>query len=337
MGNVVVRCLPFAFCLLTSTLAASCAESPDGVRRVEQFDVQLAVAPYGSVQVREQFAVHFDGSGATSFERRIDADRSDGLQDVSASIDGQVASEGTGPGQVSIDLDDRLDIRWHFTPASNASHTFELQYRATGVVEIQGMRGTFSWPALPLRRRYEIDAARVSLILPLGTRVLEPPRIDAPGWQWTTTAGVAVATKTRIAPEEPDVVTTELALDAVPMAEPRWQTRAALGRQLTPAFIAAGLFIVITGVGILWAIHLQYFRRPVDPDAGDAAARRDVAKGLRTSGVVVIVFGVLATGVVYAFLQSLGPWSQSVPASIVVVGVSFVVAGNVFHRRAGGR
>jgi hypothetical protein len=322
------------FCLSTLALVASCAESPTGVSRIEQFDVQLALAPYGSVQVREQMVVHFDGSGATSFEHRIDTSHSDGFQEVSASIDGQEASEGTGPGHVSIDLDDRLVVRWHFTPTSNASRAFELQYRATGVVEIQGMRGTFSWPALPTRRHYEIDAARLSLILPLGTRVLEAPRIETSGWQWTTTAGVAVANRTRIAPDEPAMLTTELALDAVPMAEPRWQTRAALGRQLTPAFIAAGLFIVITGVGILWAIHLQYFR-PVDPDAGDVAARREVATGLRTAGLVVIVFGVLAAGVVYALLQSLGSWAQSVPASIVVVGLSFVVAGNLFRRRRG--
>jgi predicted membrane protein DUF2207 len=322
-------------CLSTLALAASCAESPTGVSRIEQFDVQLALAPYGSVQVREQMVVHFDGSGATSFEHRIDTSHSDGFQEVSASIDGQEASEGTGPGHVSIDLDDRLVVRWHFTPTSNASRAFELQYRATGVVEIQGMRGTFSWPALPTRRHYEIEAARLSLILPLGTRVLEAPRIEAPGWQWTTTAGVAVANRTRIAPDEPAMLTTELALDAVPMAEPRWQTRAALGRQLTPAFIAAGLFIVITGVGILWAIHLQYFKRPADPDAGDVAARREVAKGLRTAGLVVIVFGASAAGVVYSLLQSLGSWAQAVPASIVVVGLFFVVAGNLFRRRRG--
>ena len=50
--------------------------------------------------------------------------------------------------------------------------------------------------------------------------------------------------------------------------------------------------IVITGAGILWAIHLQYFRRPGDPSGGDASTRREVARGLRTSGLVVIVFSV---------------------------------------------
>jgi Predicted membrane protein (DUF2207) N-terminal domain len=338
MGNPVgrlARFLPFAFCLLSSAVGG-CAASAPGVRSVEQLDIQLALAPYGSVQVREQMTVHFDGSGATSFERQVDdGGRSDGLQDVTASLDSQEAIEGTGPGQVSIDLADRLVVRWHFTPASNVTHVFELQYRATGVVEIQGMRGTFSWPALPAPRQYEIGVSRLSLILPLGTRLLGSPRVDAPGWQWTNTAGVVVATKRGIPRAEPAVVTTELALDAVPMAEPRWQTRAALARQLIPAFIAAGLFILITAGGILWAIHLQYFRRPGDPDGGDVAARREVARGLRISGIVVIVLGVLAAALVYAILQRFGSWAQSVPASLVLVGVSFVAAGIWFRRQRG--
>jgi hypothetical protein len=334
MGDGLARFLLLAFCLLT--LAAGCAPPAGGVRSVEQFDVQLALAPYGSVQVREQMTVRFDDSGATSFERQVDdGGRSDGIQDVTASLDGKEAIEGSGPGQVSIDLGDRLAVRWHFTPASNVTHVFELLYRATGVVEIQGMRGTFSWPALPAPRPYEIGTARLSLIFPLGTRVLGSPHVDAPGWQWTNTAGVVVASKTHIPRTEPAVVTTELALDAVPMAEPRWQTRAALARQLTPAFIAAGLFIVITAGGILWAIHLQYFRRPGDPDGGDVAARREVARGLRLSGIVVIVLGMLAAALVYAILQRYGSWAQSVPASLVVVGVAFVVAGVWFRNKIG--
>jgi len=334
MGDGLARFLLFAFCLLT--LAAGCAQPAGGVRSVEQFDVQLALAPYGSVQVREQMTVRFDDSGATSFERQVDdGGRSDGIQDVTASLDGQEAIEGSGPGQISIDPGDRLAVRWHFTPASNVTHVFELLYRATGVVEIQGMRGTFSWPALPAQRPYEIGTARLSLIFPLGTRILGSPRVDAPGWQWANTAGVVVASKTQIPRTEPAVVTTELALDAEPMAEPRWQTRAALARQLTPAFIAAGLFIVITAGGILWAIHLQYFRRPGDPDGGDVAARREVARGLRLSGIVVIVLGMLAAALVYAILQRYGSWAQSVPASLVVVGVAFVVAGVWFRNKIG--
>ena len=46
-------------------------------------------------------------------------------------------------------------------------------------------------------------------------------------------------------------VLREFALDAVPMLEPRWQTRALLGQQLTPSFIAAALFILVTAAGIL--------------------------------------------------------------------------------------
>ena len=170
----------------------------------------------------------------------------------------------------------------------------------------------------PEGRTYDIGTATISVKLPPGTRVLRPPSFESPGWDWGTNDGGLVGRKSNVGRTEPAVLSIELALDAVPMLESHWQRRALLGRELTPAFIAAALFIIVTAGGILYAIRLQYFRKPVDTDA---ARRPEVAKGLRTAGTVVIIFGVVVAAAAYALLRSLGPWTQAVPASIVLVGV----------------
>jgi Predicted membrane protein (DUF2207) N-terminal domain len=303
-----------------------------GVRAVERFDAEILLRPDGSIQVREQIVVRTDPASPAAFERRIGGERTDEFVDVSASIDGRPAGETGSPAQVLVASGSTLAVQWRLAPASPPSHVLNLSYRATGAVEIQGMRGTVSWAVLPAGRQYEIGSGRVSLTLPQGTRALTPPDIDSSGWQWTSTPDRFVGTKTNIARLEPGILHAELALDAVPMIEPRWQTRAALGQQLTPSFIAAGLFILVTGAGILWAIRLQYFRGTVNPEDARLAQRREVARGLRVAGVVVVVLGLAAAGLAYAVLWSLGPWPQAVPVSLVLVGLWFLFAGRWFVR-----
>lgn len=314
--------------------ASDCAQTSTGIRAVERFDADVLLRPDGSVQIREQIVVRTDPASPAAFERRIGGERTDEFADVSALINGRPATQTGNPGQIWIESGPRLAVQWRLPAASETSHTLELRYRATGVVEIQGMRGSVLWPVLPAARPYDIGSARVSVTLPHGTRTLSGPDIDASGWQWEATTDALVATKASIERHEPGILHVELALDAVPMIEPHWQTRAALGQQLTPSFIAAGLFILVTGAGILWAIRLQYFRSTSDPQDTRLAQRREVARGLRTAGIVVITLGVGAAGLAYAILRSLGPWPQAVPVSLVLVGLWFVLAAQWFVRRS---
>jgi predicted membrane protein DUF2207 len=306
---------------------------PAPVVAVERFDADVRLNPDGSIQVREQVVIRSVPASPAVYERRIGDERTDGFVDVSALIAGRPAG-ATGLGQVSVDSGSHLAVQWRLAASTEPYHFLELRYRATGVVEIQGMRGTMSWPVLPVNQQYEIRSARVSVTLPPGTRVLSLPTFESPGWQWTNTSDALVATKSTIASSEPGILHTELALDAVPMLEPRWQTRAALSQQLTPSFIAAGLFILVTGAGILWAIHLRYFQSSATPEDARLTQRREVARGLHWAGAVVVGFGLLASGVCYALLRSIGPWPQAVPVSLVLVGAWFLLAGRWFAKRA---
>jgi hypothetical protein len=313
--------------VLVLLLAPGCGRRT-AVDVVDRFEVDILLEPDGSAAVRERIGVRNSGAADAVFERRLGSPRTDAFLDVTASSGPSSAAASGDAGEVAIDSGGTPAIRWRVPPASGATRILELGYRAAGVVEIQGMRGTFSWPALPADRPYDIATASVSLRLPPGTRLLQPPQVDAPEWQWTTTSDGLVARKTKVARTESAILTATLALDAVPMLEPRWQTRAAFGQQLTPAFIAAGLFILVTAAGILWAIRLQ-LRGSRDADL----SRREAARGLRIAGLAVVVLGMASAVLAYALLRSLGPWSQAVPVSLVLSGVWFVAAGTRLRPR----
>jgi hypothetical protein len=325
----VWRPIVLVLCLLF--LAPGCARPP-AIASVDRFDASVVLEFDGSATIFERITVPASGSAHAVLERRLAADRTDGILDVQALMDGPTFARASA-GQVTVDSGRRPAVRWRLPPqASDAPHVLELRYRATGVVEIQGMRGVFSWPVLATDRHYDIGTASLSLRLPTGTRLLQSPQFDTPGWQWTTTGDALVASKIQVARTETAVLTAILALDAVPMLEPRWQTRAALGQQLVPSFIAAALFILVTAAGILWAIRLQYFQpRETAPRAN--GSRLELARGLRTAGIVVVGLGLASAALAYVLLRSLGPWSQAVPVSLVLSGAWFVAAGRRYGKR----
>lgn len=303
--------------LVLLVLLAGCRQAPASSGTVERVDLEIEIAPDGSARVRETFAVRSAGS----FERRMAGGRTDGFEEVTASIDGQ-------PG-TAMRSGANLSILWRLPADTGATQILEARYRALGVVEIEGMRGTFRWPILPAGRGYDVGVATVTVKLPQGTRALRASAVESTGWHWTTTPTWLAGMKGNVARGEPATLSLEFALDAVPMLEPRWQTRALLGQQLTPSFIAAALFILVTAAGILYAIRFRYFRPSRDADIGP---RHEVARGLRLAGLVVFVLGVASAALAYAILRPLGPWSQAVPASLVVAGLWFAAAGRWYSR-----
>ena len=129
--------------LVLLILLAGCRQAPaTTVSAVDRYDVNIELAPDGSTLVRESIAVRVDAGAAGHVRRVIAGDRSDGFEDAVATIDGSNAGTEIGSGS-------SLDIAWNLAAGSARSAAIEAQYRAIGVVEIQGMRGTLTWPSSP--------------------------------------------------------------------------------------------------------------------------------------------------------------------------------------------
>lgn len=317
--------IPSAIFAAALTAAAvtlsSCAPSMPAVLSVE---VAVHLTPDGQADVRESIAVRVDAP--TTFERVVRSTRAESLALGGAWIDGAPVPAVDGDARTA------LRVTWSLDEPGDRVRTLELRYRASGVLALHGRRGELTWSALPVPRDYSIGAARIVLTVPAGAVRVGEWGLAEPDWTVIDLPDGIAATRTGLSPRDTATLLAEVAVDPARMVEPRWQHDAEFGRQLVPAFIAGGLFILVIGVGVIGII---WFER--------ASLRRDrrwrqslppqTASGLYTAGIVCLIFGSIVAGIVYVWIGRYGAWALAIPISILLVGLLFVLVG---RRSAGG-
>ena len=165
------RTLAFAFSLLLLLAAAADAKSYSA----DRFDARIQVLPGGDVHVIETVVFRFDGSFSEVF-RRIPRSRTDGVEVLRASMDGTSFASGSGPGHYDLSNSKGLRVRWHFRATGTSVHTFELTYRARGVVQQTDQGDLFEWQALPSEHDYRIASSTIDIDLPAAPAAA--PRVE---------------------------------------------------------------------------------------------------------------------------------------------------------------
>src|SRR5687767_8908898 len=95
--------MPVRSLLICIVLMASLAGAADAKDySAERFDARIEVLRGGTIRVTEEVLVRFESGTFTQFYREIPSGRTDGLEIVSASMDGAVLPPGDGPGQVEV-------------------------------------------------------------------------------------------------------------------------------------------------------------------------------------------------------------------------------------------
>jgi hypothetical protein len=310
----------------------------------------------GTLRVRQRAVVEFASDSPGRFALPTPDGQVDDVTDVVATMDGAAFRQGQGDGTYT--WGDR--IAWHFSPPGPGPHEFTLEYVAHGVMALRGARGSVVWPVAPTGG-VPVELAAVRLTLPEGAVPVEPPSVTDDSWTVRQDGVVTVMEGRAAGGAELPLIRTELVLDDLTVREPRWQFNQERGAELTPAFIAAGLFLVVVGVGIVWMVRAQYRRMPPDPagprppvDAATAAllARRPsmrgvsrqqcadlvsaglvdsdrllAAGGLRIAGGVVLLLALGLGIVVPPVVNRFGPWPVAIPAGLLVVAAMFWMAG----------
>ena len=298
------------------TLAACGRQGGDAA--VQQFESRVALRAGGAVDIEEILTIT-PGAVAGRVVHRGVADRHDGVSNVTATIDGRAVAMGDGPDQVRIAPGLALDATWPAPSASTSVRSLGLHYQATGTVHVAGLRGTFTWRALPARRAFSVGAARIVLSLPAGTTTISDIHMAEPGWTVTRTGDDTVAEKTNVGVDEPATIVAQFAVEAGSIARPVWQENMERGQLLVPAFISGGLFILVVGLGVLVMVRLQ--------SPGWSAAERETARtGLLKGGLVISVFGVLTALVFPSLLGHYGRAPMAIPISIVLVGLMLLAS-----------
>jgi hypothetical protein len=249
---------------------------------VDRMDVTLTVLIDGSVQADERLSTHVDGARVSTIRRRTPVFQHDGVFDVSATMDGKSVARGSGPGHVQIGNGPDLDVRWTFDPAAGGAHVFGLTYRAANAVGLNDVRGSLAWLVLPARRDFEVGQMSVTLTLPDSAVLLADPWVEEPGWTVTRLPHGMRAERTNVPRGAGATVGVEFSTDGLAASTPRWQSDFDLREQFIPAFISAGLFILVVAAGILWMLRLKFPRWRIAPDAA-ADVAPDAAPAVRVA------------------------------------------------------
>lgn len=229
----------------------------------EKFDSRIEVLEGGSLRVTETIVVRFDDGSFTFFFRTVPTRRTDGVDFINASMDGQVFPAGERPGQVEVRRKNGLRVEWHFPPTSASTHTFEVTYVAKGVARTTADRDVIGWRALPSEHAYRIETSRVEMVLP--SNPADPPVIEVRRvgtWTETHTDARVLVTANGIGKNGWLEVWTRMPKGSVITAPPGWQQRQL--RQLeyrTPSLIAAAM-IMSAGLVLLFGIRQGYDSPP---------------------------------------------------------------------------
>jgi hypothetical protein len=237
--------------------------------RAERFDSRIEVLAGGSLRVTETIVIRFEEGTFTFFYRTIPTRRTDGIEFVSASMDGRQMPLGDGPGQVEVTRKDGLRIEWHFPATPPSTHTFELAYVAKGVAWSDGAHDLVAWRALPSEHDYRIGASRIEVVLPdspVAPVKIEQRRVGS----LSQTPGDArvLVNATDIGKNGWIEVSSAQRPGSVVALAPEWrqqQLRHASYRN--PALMAAGL-VLLGGLVVLYGMRQSY-----DPPPRDEATR----------------------------------------------------------------
>ena len=255
---------------------------------------------------------------SSSFTRTLPSSHHDGLSNVQAFLDSRLLNEGSRGEYTRVRLGRAPDVTWTLAPILDGARRFQLRYRATGTLAISGARARFEWPVLERRHGWRIRDAHLTITAPAGATLLSGAGMIEPGWNVAQRPDGITAEKQDIGGAESVTTRLELNRDGLSVAEPAWQFASGRSDELMPAFVSAGAFIVVIGIGVLVMV-----RAMLPKDAADHG--RAAASGLRASGWVLVALAIALGLVVRYALDSFGPWAMAVPASVGLVGLMFLV------------
>lgn len=241
--------------------------------RASRYDVTLDLQPDGSMDVVEQITLAVGSKAITWFERTVPGRHTDGLTNVVALVDGQEASplqDGVGVRirQRGAGLSDgripNLEVRWQFAPTTNRTRTFELRYRAVHVVPRETAGPRLLWHALPTDRSYPIDVARVTLRAPAATLAVAMLAAGADAQPATSWREGWLVSRSDVRAKDGITLDVTFSPDTYRPVEPEWAVIAEHAQRLAPAFLAAGLTLLVIGAGTIVMIAVRTWRR-IDP------------------------------------------------------------------------
>ena len=227
----------------------------------ERFDVDWNLTESGVLEVTETVVFRFEGGPFTYVYRELTDDYSDGIEGIAASLDGKPLPQGSQAGQFEIEGNSPTKVTWHFPPATDTTHTFQLKYRVLGVIRQTEGADLLWWNALPTDYEYPIASSTVRLTYPPNLQPSGPPEVRRGSAQITEGDGQVTWTAQNLGPNTPLTVAVPFPAGSIIATPPEWQARQAAARAAMPGFLAVAGLALVAGLVWLWALWARA-RRP---------------------------------------------------------------------------
>ncbi|WP_374688392.1 DUF2207 domain-containing protein [Promineifilum sp.] len=234
--------------VLIALLLSMGAAQGDKSYSADRFDVDVAAQYDRSLLVEESVTFRFRGGPFSFVFRELPTDHTDGITDIVASVDGVPWPAGTGPNQVEITGNNPIVVTWHLSPTSDAAHTFDLSYRALGVVRMGEEADVLDWQALPDEYEYDIASSTVMVSYPDGATRQGEPEVLAGKADATAGDGQVFFTQGNLSAGDPLVVRLNFAPGSFDAAPPAWQAQREAQNSRAWIWIAAAVATVLGGV-----------------------------------------------------------------------------------------
>jgi hypothetical protein len=260
----------------------------------ERFDSVVRVLPDGTLDVTETVVFRFEDGTFREVFREIPRRYTDGIEIVSAAIQGQRLPFGTEQGTVEVrPRSSRVRVVWRFSPVEGVAREFTLNYRVRGAVRQQDGADRLVWRGTPGEHDYRIGASSITFELP--TALSGPPDVRS---RRTRSADVTVEGRS-VRVEASQIgkngwIDTTLTFPpgAVAATMPAWQHQSARVAELAPNWMLVAGLIVLVGL-----IPLFAWRQSYDPPPSDLRARHDASMPATVpDSLPPTIGGVLASG-----------------------------------------
>ena len=264
-GNVTIR--PLAICALLLAVLAGPADAKD--YSAERFDSRVEALHGGTLRVTETVRLRFETGTFTQYYREIPSRLTDGIEIVSAAMDGTVLPPGEGPGHVQLSGSSRIRVTWRFAPLSASTHLFELTYIVRGAIRQEDAGDVLAWRVLPGQHAYRIDASTANIELPAAPAAapaVETRRVTS---SEVTVDGARVRIDARTIRANGWVETwIRLPRGSVIDTAPHWQQRSLQVQRLSTRWIVVSAIVLLCGLVLLFGVRQGY-----DSPARDSTAQ----------------------------------------------------------------
>ena len=241
----------------------------------ERYDVRIQIRDDGTLRVTETIVLLFEDGTFTSFFREIPTRRTDGIEVLSASLDGRVLPWGDETGQAELTGRSRRRITWRFPEVESSRHMFSVTYEVRGVIRREDGADVLAWRALPGDHNYAIVSSTV-VVEALAPLAAEPDvrsrRVGALSVM-PADRGVVVSAQEL---GRDGYVDVRLAYPegAVIDAPPAWQRRRQAANEVAPRWAAGAAAVLVLGLVPFLALRTRDDAPPADARIPPGSVRR---------------------------------------------------------------